>query len=160
MLMHDLNPQQKEALLYMDSPLLIFAGAGSGKTKVIAHKFSYLMKIKKHNKESILTVTFTNKAADEMKQRISGLIGKGLLKNTRMLSKDLTRSSPNIRKLGPVSLPSYIRETSIFGWANLTKPPRPMSPISKKGERRNSTGHLPWKGSVIPMKARRILKER
>ncbi len=77
-LMHDLNPQQKEALLCTNNPLLVFAGAGSGKTRVIAHKFSYLTKAKKHTKDSILTVTFTNKAADEMKQRISSLIAKDI----------------------------------------------------------------------------------
>lgn len=74
--MHDLNPQQKEALLCNDTPLMVFAGAGSGKTRVISHKFSYLTKLKKHAKDSILTVTFTNKAADEMKHRISSLIDK------------------------------------------------------------------------------------
>ena len=76
--MHDLNPQQKEALTYVDSPLLVFAGAGSGKTRVIAHKFSYLNKSKKIPKDSILTVTFTNKAAEEMKERISGILDKDL----------------------------------------------------------------------------------
>jgi DNA helicase-2/ATP-dependent DNA helicase PcrA len=76
--MHDLNPQQKEALAYIDSPLLVFAGAGSGKTRVIAHKFSYLNKVKKFSRDSILTVTFTNKAADEMKDRIGRLLDKDL----------------------------------------------------------------------------------
>jgi len=76
--MHDLNPQQKEALTYTDSPLLVFAGAGSGKTRVIAHKFSYLNKSKKLSKDSMLTVTFTNKAAEEMKERIGGLLDKDL----------------------------------------------------------------------------------
>lgn len=76
--MHDLNPQQKEALTYTESPLLIFAGAGSGKTKVIAHKFCYLHKAKKLPQDSILTVTFTNKAADEMKERIHHFIDKDL----------------------------------------------------------------------------------
>ncbi len=76
--MHDLNPQQKEALAYVDSPLLVFAGAGSGKTRVIAHKFSYLNKAKKFSRDSILTVTFTNKAADEMKDRIGRLLDKDL----------------------------------------------------------------------------------
>lgn len=76
--MHDLNPQQKEALLHTDSPLLVFAGAGSGKTRVIAHKFSYLNKSKKISADSILTVTFTNKAANEMRGRIADLLGKDL----------------------------------------------------------------------------------
>ena len=84
--MHDLNPQQKEALTYIDTPLLIFAGAGSGKTRVIAHKFSYLNKMKKLPKDSILTVTFTNKAADEMKERISGLLDKAFNRLDRHLS--------------------------------------------------------------------------
>jgi DNA helicase-2/ATP-dependent DNA helicase PcrA len=70
-----LNPKQKEALLYNDGPLLILAGAGSGKTKVITHKFSYLTKTKKIPKDSIFTVTFTNKAANEMKERITSLLG-------------------------------------------------------------------------------------
>ncbi len=76
--MHDLNPQQKEALLHVSSPLLIFAGAGSGKTRVIAHKFSYLNKSKKMPTDSIFTVTFTNKAANEMKERIRGLLDRDM----------------------------------------------------------------------------------
>ena len=74
--MHDLNPQQKEALAYTDGPLLVFAGAGSGKTRVIAHKFSYLVKSKRLSTDSIFTVTFTNKAADEMRERINVLLEK------------------------------------------------------------------------------------
>jgi DNA helicase II / ATP-dependent DNA helicase PcrA len=76
--MHDLNPRQKEALTYLESPLLVFAGAGSGKTRLIAHKFSYLNKTKKLPKDSILTVTFTNKAAGEMRERIGALLDKDL----------------------------------------------------------------------------------
>jgi DNA helicase-2/ATP-dependent DNA helicase PcrA len=74
--MHHLNPQQKEAILYTKGPLLILAGAGSGKTKVIAHKFSYLVKAKGLPPDSIFTVTFTNKAADGMKEKISSLLEK------------------------------------------------------------------------------------
>ncbi len=78
MIMHDLNPQQKEALTYTDNPLLIFAGAGSGKTRVMAHKFSYLNKVRKLPQDSILTVTFTNKAANEMRGRISSLLDRDI----------------------------------------------------------------------------------
>ncbi|MBE0425949.1 MAG: DUF3553 domain-containing protein [Nitrospirae bacterium] len=74
--MYDLNPQQKEALTYVGGPLLVFAGAGSGKTRVISHKFSYLTKSKKLSQDSIFTVTFTNKAANEMKERIGRILEK------------------------------------------------------------------------------------
>lgn len=76
--MYDLNPQQKEALTYIDGPLLVFAGAGSGKTRVIAHKFTYLTKSKKISPDSIFTVTFTNKAANDMKERIGQILEKDI----------------------------------------------------------------------------------
>lgn len=76
--MQDLNPQQREALEYMDGPLLVLAGAGSGKTKIISHKFAYIVKSKKLSPESILTVTFTNKAAGEMSDSIRTLVGKDM----------------------------------------------------------------------------------
>ncbi len=70
-----MNPEQKEAVLHFDSPLLIVAGAGSGKTRVITHKIAYLVGEKQFSPRSILGVTFTNKAASEMKQRIQELTG-------------------------------------------------------------------------------------
>lgn len=79
--MQDLNPQQKEALKHTGGPLLILAGAGSGKTKVITHKYAYFVKNNKTRPESILAVTFTNKAAREMKDRIHALLGKELKQN-------------------------------------------------------------------------------
>ncbi len=77
-LTENLNPQQKEAILYSDGPILVLAGAGSGKTRVITHKFVHLVKKKKYSPSSIFTVTFTNKAADEMKERINKLFNGNL----------------------------------------------------------------------------------
>lgn len=73
-LLEELNPRQKEAILHSKGPLLVLAGAGSGKTRVITHKFTYLVKKKKYRPSSIFTVTFTNKAANEMKERICRFI--------------------------------------------------------------------------------------
>lgn len=70
-LLKDLNPDQQKAVLATDGPVIILAGAGSGKTRVLTQKVIYLILEKKVLPESILCITFTNKAANEMKQRIT-----------------------------------------------------------------------------------------
>ncbi|MDQ8219311.1 DNA helicase PcrA [Enterococcus faecium] len=76
-LLNGMNPRQKEAVLYTDGPLLLMAGAGSGKTRVLTHRIAYLIEEKEVNPWNILAITFTNKAAKEMKERVNAILASG-----------------------------------------------------------------------------------
>lgn len=91
----NLNPPQQEAVKFLGSPLLILAGAGSGKTRVLTHRAAWLIKEKKVKPDHLLLLTFTNKAAGEMKERIRKLLSYRVTKLSRNKNGPLTQSLNN-----------------------------------------------------------------
>src|SRR4030095_1578660 len=99
--LHKLNPEQREAVLHRDGPLLILAGAGSGKTRVITFRIAHLIGDGHAEPGQVLAVTFTNKAAGEMRERVQALIGEdsnGVWLSTfhALCARFLRREAPKI----------------------------------------------------------------
>ena len=108
-ILEKLNPAQREAAETTDGPVLIIAGAGSGKTRTLTHRVAYLIREKKINPQNILAVTFTNKAANEMKERIMRLL-------TTDNQQPTTSNLPHIGTFHAICAKILRREIDKFGY--------------------------------------------
>src|SRR5260370_8673836 len=123
-LLEDLNEPQREAVTHGEGPLLILAGAGSGKTRVLAHRIAYLIYTDQAQAGEILAITFTNKAASEMRQRVERLLGHA----TRgMWLMTFHSACPPILRVEAPRL-GYTRQVTIYHHAHSPRPPHPPPP--------------------------------
>jgi DNA helicase II / ATP-dependent DNA helicase PcrA len=106
-LLAPLNPVQREAVLNTEGPVLIVAGAGSGKTRILTHRIAHLIRDKKAAPGSILAITFTNKAAQEMADRIESLIGSRISRAMWVLTFHSTCARILRREHALIGLPSH-----------------------------------------------------
>ncbi|CAE6734495.1 UvrD-helicase domain-containing protein [Candidatus Nitrotoga fabula] len=149
-----LNSSQREAVRYLDGPLLVLAGAGSGKTRVITHKLAYLIEQCGYAPHNIAAITFTNKAADEMRERVSRLMAgrsKGLTVSTfHALGMQILREESGL--LG------YKKQFSVFDSADTAKIISELLGAPDKQDIRIMQGALSrWKTSfILPEQANQL----
>ena len=105
-LLDQLNPIQREAVLHTEGPVLIVAGAGSGKTRALTHRVAYLIREKNVAPGAILAITFTNKAAQEMAERVEGLLGTRISRAMWILTFHSTCARILRREHNHLGLPS------------------------------------------------------
>jgi ATP-dependent DNA helicase Rep len=144
-LSHNLNQQQQEAVRYLDSPLLVLAGAGSGKTGVITHKIAHLIDKCGYAPHRIAAITFTNKAANEMRERVGRLLGA-------KAAKDITISTFHALGLGilreEAGMLGYKKQFSILDSADTAKIITELLAAPDKQEIRSAQGVISnWKSS-------------
>ncbi len=142
-----LNAEQREAVTYLGGPLLVLAGAGSGKTRVITHKIAYLIEECGYEARNIAAITFTNKAASEMRERVGALLegkdAKGLLVSTfHSLGMNILRAEANL--LG------YKPQFSIFDSSDTSKIISELANSSDKQEIRDIQTQISnWKSAFV-----------
>jgi DNA helicase II / ATP-dependent DNA helicase PcrA len=106
-LLRSLNPVQREAVLQTEGPVLIVAGAGSGKTRILTHRIAHLIREKEVHPKQILAITFTNKAAQEMQERVQELLGTLLFRGMWILTFHSTCARILRREHQRLGLPSH-----------------------------------------------------
>jgi ATP-dependent DNA helicase Rep len=147
-----LNPSQREAVKYLDGPLLVLAGAGSGKTRVITHKLAYLIGECGYAPHNIAAITFTNKAANEMRERVGKLLAEREIPSSKL--KGMTISTFHalgmqiLREEAP--LLGYKKQFSIFDSADTARIIGELLGSPDKQDIRNAQSTISsWKAAFL-----------